>query len=130
MNPEAALRTAGFQLIAGVDEAGRGAYAGPLVIAAVILDPQNPLDEVGDSKSFSESKRAELAAVIKERALAYSIIVIEAEEIDTLVALGQIGARGSRAASAGFQAPSTRIMSHLRHLTPSNTLTPAPSTPA
>ena len=40
------------------------------------------------------------------------------------VALGQIGPRGSRTASAGFQAPSTRIMSHLRHLTPSNTRTP------
>ena len=82
MNPEAALRDAGFRLIAGVDEAGRGAYAGPLVIAAVILDPKNPLDEVGDSKRYSEEKRSELAAVIKERALAYSIIAIEAEEID------------------------------------------------
>lgn len=82
MNPEAALRDAGFRLIAGVDEAGRGAYAGPLVIAAVILDPKNPLDEVGDSKRYSEKKRSELAAVIKERALAYSIIAIEAEEID------------------------------------------------
>lgn len=82
MNPEAALRDAGFRLIAGVDEAGRGAYAGPLVIAAVILDPKNPLDEVGDSKRYSEKKRSELAAVIKERALAYSIITIEAEEID------------------------------------------------
>ena len=82
MNPEAALRAAGFRLIAGVDEAGRGAYAGPIVIAAVILDPDNPLDEVGDSKKFSESKRAEIALAIKERALAYSIISIEADEID------------------------------------------------
>lgn len=82
MNPEASLRAAGFTLIAGVDEAGRGAYAGPIVIAAVILDPDNPLEEVGDSKSFSERKRAEIAAAIKERALAYSIIAIEADEID------------------------------------------------
>lgn len=82
MNPEASLRSAGFRLIAGVDEAGRGAYAGPIVMAAVILDPDNPLDEVGDSKKFSESKRASLAQAIKERALAYSIIAIEAEEID------------------------------------------------
>ena len=84
MNPESALRAAGFTLIAGVDEAGRGAYAGPLVIAAVILDPANPLVEVGDSKSFSEAKRAELAEVIKKRALAYSIITIESDEIDRL----------------------------------------------
>ena len=82
MNPEASLRSAGFRLIAGVDEAGRGAYAGPIVMAAVILDPDHPLDEVGDSKKFSERKRASLAQAIKERALAYSIIAIEAEEID------------------------------------------------
>lgn len=69
-------------MIAGVDEAGRGAYAGPIVIAAVILDPKNPLEEVGDSKTFSEKRRSELALAIKERALAYSIIAIEAEEID------------------------------------------------
>lgn len=83
MNPETALRTAGFRLIAGVDEAGRGAYAGPIVIAAVILDPENPLEEVGDSKSFSEVKRAEIAIAIKEQALAYSVIAIDAEEIDS-----------------------------------------------
>ena len=83
MNPEAALRAAGFRLIAGVDEAGRGAYAGPLVVAAVILDSDNPLTEVGDSKTFSESKRRDIAEEIKDRALAYSIIAIEAEEIDT-----------------------------------------------
>ena len=82
MNPEAALRSAGFTLIAGVDEAGRGAYAGPLVIAAAILDPQRPLDEVGDSKSFSQQQRSVIAEQIKERALAYSIIAIEADEID------------------------------------------------
>lgn len=82
MNPEAALRAAGFTLIAGVDEAGRGAYAGPLVIAAVILDPTHPVSEVGDSKSFTEDRRRELAAEIKERALAYSIITIDSDEID------------------------------------------------
>jgi len=83
MNPEAALRAAGFTLIAGVDEAGRGAYAGPLVVAAVILNPENPLSEVGDSKTFTERKRSELAKEIRERALAYSIIEIDPEEIDS-----------------------------------------------
>ena len=82
MNPELALRTAGFTLIAGVDEAGRGAYAGPIVIAAVILDPVQPLDEVGDSKAFSEKERARIARQIKERALSYAIISIDAAEID------------------------------------------------
>ena len=83
MNPELALRTAGFTFIAGVDEAGRGAYAGPIVIAAVILDPAQPLDEVGDSKSFSEEERTRIAQQIKERALSYAIISIDAAEIDT-----------------------------------------------
>ena len=83
MNPELALRTAGFTSIAGVDEAGRGAYAGPIVIAAVILNPSQPLDEVGDSKSFSEEERARIAQQIKERALSYAIISIDAAEIDT-----------------------------------------------
>lgn len=82
MNPEDALRSAGFSLIAGVDEAGRGAYAGPLVVAAVILDPNRPVDEVGDSKSYSEDERTEISTQIKERALAYSIITIESTEID------------------------------------------------
>ena len=83
MNPELALRTAGFTSIAGVDEAGRGAYAGPIVIAAVILNPAQPLDEVGDSKSFSEEERTRIAHQIKERALSYAIISIDAAEIDT-----------------------------------------------
>ena len=55
------------QKVAGVDEAGRGAYAGPLVVAAVILNPENPLSEVGDSKTFTERKRSELAKEIRER---------------------------------------------------------------
>ena len=82
MNPEDALRAAGFPLIAGVDEAGRGAYAGPLVVAAVILDPARPLDEVGDSKNYREDERTEIALDIKARALAYLIIAIESNEID------------------------------------------------
>ena len=82
MNPEAALRAAGFLQIAGVDEAGRGAYAGPLVVAAVILNPDKPLDRVGDSKKFSEPERAEIAEQIKERAFAFSLLTIEAQEID------------------------------------------------
>lgn len=97
MNPEAALRAAGFAHIAGVDEAGRGAYAGPLVVAAVILDPNRPLDEVGDSKKFSPAKRAEIASSIRERALAYTIIVIEADEIDR-VGLHQSNIGGMRRA--------------------------------
>jgi ribonuclease HII len=97
MNPEAALRAAGFALIAGVDEAGRGAYAGPLVIASVILDPKRPLDEVGDSKSFTEQRRAELAIEISEQALAYTIITIDSQEVDA-IGLHQANLSGMRRA--------------------------------
>jgi ribonuclease HII len=70
--------------IAGVDEAGRGPLAGPLVVAAVILDPTRPIEGLGDSKKISAPRRELLAAAIRDRALAFSIVAIEAEEIDRL----------------------------------------------
>ena len=54
-------------LIAGVDEAGRGPLAGPVVAAAVILDPMRPIDGLRDSKKLTEASRERLAAEIKER---------------------------------------------------------------
>lgn len=79
---EEVLWGTGFSRIVGVDEAGRGAYAGPLVVAAVILDPKNPLSKVGDSKKFSPNIRAQIAIEIKERALAIAVIEITPAEID------------------------------------------------
>ena len=81
---ETTLVAAGIRQIAGVDEAGRGPCAGPLVIAAVILrDPFSPkLTRVGDSKSLSEKVREELFDVIVEEALSYSIVEISVTEID------------------------------------------------
>lgn len=70
--------------VAGVDEAGRGPLAGPVVIAAVILDPLRPIDGLGDSKSLSAERREALAPRIRARALAWSVIVVEADEIDRL----------------------------------------------
>jgi ribonuclease HII len=71
-------------LIAGVDEAGRGPLAGPVVVAAVILDPHRPIDGLNDSKKLSEAKRDALYPLIVERALAHCVVVIEVEEIDRL----------------------------------------------
>jgi ribonuclease HII len=81
---EELLRNAGISPIAGVDEAGRGPCAGPLVIAAVILkDPTAPeLSEVRDSKEVSESKREVLFEVIMNIAESVSIIIIPPSEID------------------------------------------------
>ncbi|HEV7122399.1 MAG TPA: ribonuclease HII [Rhodanobacter sp.] len=71
-------------LVAGVDEAGRGPLAGPLAVAAVILDPARPIDGLDDSKKLSEKRREELFPLIIERALAYCVVLVEVGEIDLL----------------------------------------------
>jgi ribonuclease HII len=81
---ENALRATGIQLIAGVDEAGRGPCAGPLVVAAVILKESEAIElrRVKDSKALTSKVREELFAVISREALAVSIIEISPQEID------------------------------------------------
>lgn len=69
---------------AGVDEAGRGPLAGPVVAAAVILDPACPIPGLADSKQLTAARRAMLADDIRRRALAYAVSAIEAAEIDLL----------------------------------------------
>ena len=83
---EKQLLDAGIKNIAGVDEAGRGPCAGPLVVAAVILkDPQsNALSEIRDSKELTPAKRERLFDVVIEESLAHSIIEVSVDEIDTL----------------------------------------------
>jgi ribonuclease HII len=71
-------------LIAGVDEVGRGPLAGPVVTAAVILDPDKPIEGLADSKTLTEKRREILEPIIKQRALAWSIGRAEPEEIDQL----------------------------------------------
>jgi ribonuclease HII len=70
--------------VAGVDEAGRGPLAGPVSVAAVILDPARPIAGLNDSKKLSEARREALYPQIIEHALAWHIEFITAEEIDTL----------------------------------------------
>ncbi|MCG6116631.1 MAG: ribonuclease HII [Aquimonas sp.] len=69
--------------IAGVDEAGRGPLAGPLVVAAVLLDPRRPIAGLGDSKRISARRREQLFEQIMERARGWHIEFVEANEIDT-----------------------------------------------
>ena len=71
-------------LVCGVDEAGRGPLAGPVVAAAVILDPARPIAGLNDSKKLSAKKRVALAGLIRERALAWSVAEASVEEIDQL----------------------------------------------
>ncbi len=89
------------QLVCGVDEVGRGPLAGPVVTAAVILDPANPIEGLADSKAISEKKRERLFDEIKEKALAWAIGRCEVEEIDELNIL-QATMRAMQRAVAGL----------------------------
>lgn len=71
-------------LVAGVDEAGRGPLAGPVVAAAVILDPQRRINGLRDSKMLTPERREELAERIRDRAIAWSTGQADVDEIDTL----------------------------------------------
>jgi ribonuclease HII len=70
--------------IAGVDEVGRGPLAGPVIAAAVILDDENPIEGLADSKTLSATRREVLAALIKTRARCWALGRAEVEEIDRL----------------------------------------------
>ena len=71
-------------LACGVDEAGRGPLAGPVVAAAVILDPLNPFSGLNDSKKLSAKRRDALAVEIRAKALAWSVAEASVEEIDRI----------------------------------------------
>lgn len=72
------------ELLAGVDEVGRGPLAGPVVTAAVILDPARPIPDLADSKMLSEKRRDALYELITERALAWAVGRCEVSEIDRM----------------------------------------------
>lgn len=83
-NFEIELLNKGHQYIAGCDEVGRGPLAGPVVAAAVILDPFNKIEGLNDSKKLSEKKRQVLSKEIMEKAIAYKITYIYPKEIDKI----------------------------------------------
>jgi ribonuclease HII len=79
---ERAARKLGWTRIAGLDEAGRGALFGPVVAAAVILDPKRRIVGLDDSKKLTAERRSELAVRIREYALAWAVAEIDAQRID------------------------------------------------
>jgi len=81
---ENALRRLGFDRVAGVDEVGRGCLAGPVVAAAVVLDPAVHVTGLADSKLVPPEERDTLAALIIVRAVAWAVAVVDAGEIDRL----------------------------------------------
>jgi ribonuclease HII len=81
---EAQAQRRGWHLVAGCDEAGRGALLGPLYAAAVILDPARPIPGVDDSKKLSPAERENLAEAIRAKAVAYQVVAVTAAEVDAL----------------------------------------------
>ncbi|QKK01632.1 MAG: ribonuclease HII [Pseudomonadota bacterium] len=103
--------------VAGVDEAGRGPLAGPVVAAAVVLDPARPVAGLADSKQLSAVRREQLAGQIRARALAVGVARVEADEIDRInilqaslkamcLAVGALGLDPVLVRVDGNQAPS------------------------
>lgn len=87
---ESRLKRKGFDLIAGLDEAGRGPLAGPLVAAAVILPANNDLRGLNDSKKLTANQRVRLFNEILEQAIDYAIAVVAPEIIDQVNIVGAV----------------------------------------
>jgi ribonuclease HII len=107
-------------LLCGVDEAGRGPLAGPVVAAAVVLDPARRVRGLDDSKKLTEHVRLELAALVRERALAWAVASASVEEIDALNilqatllamrrAVAALGVAPARVLVDGLHCPDTGI---------------------
>ena len=96
-------------LPAGVDEAGRGPLAGPVAVAAVILDPARPIDGLDDSKRLTPRRREMLYSQIVEHALAHCIVFVDAAEIDRINIL-QATLAGMTRAVRGLAVEATRVL--------------------
>lgn len=81
---ENAIRRDGYACVAGVDEVGRGCLAGPVVAGAVALDPRKYVPRIADSKTVTAAERERLFARIVRAAIAWSVSIVETDEIDTL----------------------------------------------
>jgi len=101
---ETVLARAGFSPVAGIDEAGRGACAGPLVVAAVVLDPASirKLPGLADSKLLSPAAREDAYAEVLRRAVDWHVVVIAADQIDA-TGLHVCNVSGMRRAFAGLR---------------------------
>lgn len=103
-----ALRVGG--LVCGVDEAGRGPWAGPVSAGAVILTPDDIPEGLNDSKALSEKERDALEPIIKARAVAWGVGFASVEEIEELNILGATGLAMCRAIEAMAAAPAAALV--------------------
>ena len=81
---EEEIHNSGVEYICGIDEAGRGPLAGPVVIAAAIMPRNSMIEGVNDSKKVSEKKREELYEIITKEAISYGVGIIDQKEIDRI----------------------------------------------
>ena len=81
---ECELRSKGYKYICGIDEAGRGPLAGPVVVASVIMPKDSIIEGINDSKKVSEKKREKLYDLILEQAISYGVGIIGQDEIDDI----------------------------------------------
>ena len=95
--------------VAGVDEAGRGPLAGPVVAAAVILDPARPIRGLADSKVLEPEERERLALLIRERALCHAVAWADVEEIDS-INIFQATMLAMRRALLGLRVPPQQVV--------------------
>ena len=98
-------------LIIGVDEVGRGPWAGPVTASAVLLNPVRPIVGLDDSKKLSERRRDFLAPIIRDAALAWSVVHVEVEEIDAINIL-QATLLAMRRALLALVLPAEQLLFH------------------
>ena len=106
---------AGYQRIAGVDEVGRGALFGPVVAAAVILDPATRIRGIQDSKKLRARERERLSEEIRRRAIAWSVGSVEAAEIDR-INIYQASRVAMRQAVLGLDPPAELVLADAMRL--------------
>lgn len=104
----------GYQAIAGIDEAGRGPLAGPVVAAAVVLNPEKPILGLNDSKKLSEKVREALYEEILENAISYGIGFATCEEIDEINILQATKRASVRAVGSLERAPDVLLLDALK----------------
>ena len=106
----------GFEKIAGIDEAGRGPLAGPVVVAGVIMPQDSLIEGVNDSKKVSEKKREKLYDLILEEAISYSVAIIEQDVIDEINILNATK-QGVTTVVEGFDVkPDLMVVDALTHI--------------
>ncbi|HWG85591.1 MAG TPA: ribonuclease HII [Deinococcales bacterium] len=122
---EAELWERGAGLVAGVDEAGRGAWAGPVAVAAVILPPDRQPRPYRDSKTLSPAQREELAERVRAEAVAWRVELAAAGEVDEHGVLAATMRAARRAVAALHPRPDGLVTDYLRLGGPLPILTPA-----